>query len=151
VYYIAENKINGIPRDKTFRYSEVQYPAVAYGDSSITLFPDEAEYLVVLYASCKSLQNAMGAMKDSIVHSGQGGTYAAPTDLNLTSPTGSQGWEQVRHWIEREEDNELAQVQVTALSAELQQFVAEYQWYQGQQTKLQQDYDKGLQAIKGGK
>ena len=52
--------------------------------------------------------------------------------------------------ITREEDNELAQIQVTALSAELQQFVTEYQWYQGQQAKLQQDYDKGLAALKGG-
>ena len=37
------------------------YPAVAYGDSSITKFPDEAEYLVPIYASIKSLQNAMAS------------------------------------------------------------------------------------------
>ena len=48
------------------------------------------------------------------------------------------------------EDNELAQIQIAALSAELQQFVTEYQWYQGQQAKLQQDYDKGLATLKGG-
>ena len=37
------------------------YPAVAYGDSSITKFPDEAEYLVPIYASIKAIQNALGA------------------------------------------------------------------------------------------
>ena len=129
----------------------VGYPSVdASAVSTIANFPDEAEYLVILYASIKVLQNKMNEMHASIVHSDQDGTYTAPTDLNLSSPTGSQGWEQVRHWIEREEDNELAQIQVTALSAELQQFVTEYQWYQGQQAKLQQDYDKGLAALKGG-
>ena len=117
--------------------------------STIPNFPDEAEYLVVLYASCKVLQNKMSEMQASIVHSDQDGTYTAPTNLNLSTPTGSQGWEQVRHWIEREEDNELAQIQIAALSGELQQFVTEYQWYQGQQAKLQQDYDKGLAVLKG--
>jgi len=61
VYYIQNNKINAIPASKTVGYSEVQYPAVAYGDSAIAVFPDEAEYLVPLYASIKSLQNAMAA------------------------------------------------------------------------------------------
>ena len=27
-------------------YSEVQYPSVAYGDSAVARFPDEAEYLI---------------------------------------------------------------------------------------------------------
>ncbi len=37
----------------------VSFPAVAHGDSAITNFPDEAEYLVVLYASIKALQRLM--------------------------------------------------------------------------------------------
>ena len=40
----------------------VSYPTVAYNDAAIANFPDEAEYLVTLYAACKSLQSAMGSM-----------------------------------------------------------------------------------------
>ena len=122
----------------------ISYPSVAYNDNgTIANFPDEAEYLVVLYAAIKSLQSAMGEMNASIVHSDQDGSYSAISSL-------SQGWENVRFWLENEEDTEMSQGTINALSAELQQFVTEYQWYQGQQTKLQQDYDKGLAALKGG-
>jgi hypothetical protein len=42
----------------------ISYPSVAYNSNgTIANFPDEAEYLVVLYAACKSLQSAMGAMQ----------------------------------------------------------------------------------------
>ena len=38
------------------KYSEVQYPTVSYGDSSIATFPDEFEYVVVLYAAVKGME-----------------------------------------------------------------------------------------------
>ena len=39
----------------------ISYPSVAYNDGgTIANFPDEVEYLVVLYAACKSLQSALG-------------------------------------------------------------------------------------------
>ena len=60
VYYIENNKINALPDGGSCKYSEVQYPSVAYGDSAISVFPDEAEYLVPLYAAIKSLQNVLG-------------------------------------------------------------------------------------------
>ncbi len=41
----------------------IAYPSVAYNDSAIANFPDEAEYLVPLYGSIKALQSAMGAMQ----------------------------------------------------------------------------------------
>ncbi len=40
----------------------VAYPSVAYSDSVVANFPNEAEYLVTLYAAIKTLQNAMGGM-----------------------------------------------------------------------------------------
>ena len=124
----------------------ISYPSVdADVVSAIVNFPDEAEYLIVLYAAVKVLQNKMNEMQASIVHSDQDGSW---TTANTSGE--NQGWEQVKYWIETEEDNELAQIQIAALSAELQQFVTEYQWYQGQQAKLQQDYDKGLAILKGG-
>ncbi len=64
VYYIQNNILSVIPEPTNSNNAQVQtlaYPAVAYGDSSITRFPDEAEYLVPLYASVKSLQNLLGS------------------------------------------------------------------------------------------
>ena len=61
IYYIENNSLDVLPAGGSVTYSEVQYPAVAYGDSAIAVFPDEAEYLVPLYASVKALQNALGA------------------------------------------------------------------------------------------
>ena len=60
VYYVENNKINALPDGGSCKYSEVQYPAVAFGDSAITRFPDEAEHLVALYGAIKSLQNVLG-------------------------------------------------------------------------------------------
>ena len=60
VYYVENNSLDVLPDGGTCTYSEVQYPAVAYTDSAISAFPDEAEHLVALYGSIKSIQNAMG-------------------------------------------------------------------------------------------
>ena len=62
VYYIYNGKLNALPASRSCKYLEVNNPAVAYGDSAISSFPDEYEYLVPLYASVKSLQNVMGSM-----------------------------------------------------------------------------------------
>ena len=60
VYYLESNNLNILPSASSAvgKYSEVQYPAVAYGDgaSGISNFPDEAEYLVVLYAAMKAVE-----------------------------------------------------------------------------------------------
>ena len=61
VYYIYDGKINAIPTSGSCKYLEVNNPAVAYGDSNVSNFPNEYEYLIPLYASVKSLQNALGA------------------------------------------------------------------------------------------
>ena len=63
VYYITNNTLSVIPEPTNSNNAQIQtlaYPSVAYTDSSITKFPDEAEYLVSLYASVKSLQNKLG-------------------------------------------------------------------------------------------
>jgi len=58
VYYLESNYLNILPSASSAvgKYSEVQYPAVAYGESAIAVFPDEAEYLVVLYAAMKAVE-----------------------------------------------------------------------------------------------
>ena len=64
VWWITINALNMFPTPTDAQNGLIQtlaYPAVAYGDSSITKFPDEAEYLVPIYASVKAIQNALGA------------------------------------------------------------------------------------------
>jgi len=59
VYYIEGNKINILPASSSGIYYVVANPTVAYGSSSIDNFPNEAEYLVVLYASIKAVEFLM--------------------------------------------------------------------------------------------
>jgi len=64
VWWITINALNMFPTPTDAQNGLIQtlaYPAVAYGESSITKFPDEAEYLVPIYASIKAIQNALGA------------------------------------------------------------------------------------------
>ena len=140
IYYIDNNELDVLPDGGSCTYSEVQYPAVAYSADAIAVFPDEAEHLVVLYGAVKSLQNVLGNMNSSIVHSDQDGSYSA-------SSSSSQGWEKVRDYIQSDEDVELSGASLSSLSSEMQQFMLEYQWYEKQQAKLQADYDKGIQAL----
>ena len=144
-FFIKNNTIDVLPASGACKYSEVQYPTVdASADSAIAVFPDEAEYLVVLYASIKALQQNMAALEAGIpVNSDQDGSYSA-------SSSSSQGWEKVRDWFESDEDVEMASATMNALTAEMNQTVAEYSWYEKQQQKLQADYDKGLKLLMGG-
>ena len=64
VWWITINALNMFPTPTDAQNGLIQtlaYPAVAFGDSSITKFPDEAEYLIPIYASIKAIQNALGA------------------------------------------------------------------------------------------
>jgi len=74
VYYIENNAVDVFPEGGSVTYSEVQYPTVSYTASDISLFPDEAEYLVVLYGAIKALQNKMGSKFSEL-----------PTDITLSA------------------------------------------------------------------
>ena len=146
VWWIVNNILSIYPEPSSAgaTVQTLAYPAVAYGDSSITRFPDEAEYLVPLYASVKTLQNKMASMMDEIPrNSDQDGTFT-------TASASSQGYEKGRYMLENSEDIELAGGVLSSLTNEMQQFMAEYKWYQEQQAKLQADYDKGLQIVRAG-
>ena len=77
-----------------------------------------------------------------LIHSDQDGTYSA------SSSSTAQGWERVRGLIE-DEDIDLSSASISALGAEMQQFVTEYSWYSDQYTKLQAQYVLGIGALKG--
>ena len=125
----------------------VSYPTVTNGLDEIANFADEAEPLVVLGAAMKALCYKMTEMHTLVPsHSDQDGTYSDPN-----TSAENQGWEQVRHWIDNEEDSELAGVNAQTLGAEVQQWTTEYQWYHGNHQMLQQEYQQKLMfLVKGG-
>ena len=76
-YYIESNFINVLPTSLSCKYEEVQYPTVANTDTAISVFPDEAEHLVVLYASMKALQYRMQIKSSDL---------PSDSDLNAVPP-----------------------------------------------------------------
>ena len=67
VYYIEGGKLNILPASLSGIYYIVGTPSIdADSDSSISNFPDEAEYLVVLYASIKQLHQYMNSKKGDL-------------------------------------------------------------------------------------
>jgi len=80
VYYTQNGKINVLPASLSCKYDEVQYPTFTAGDAgtldvaaatSIANFPDEAEYLVVLYAAIKGVEYMMLDEEDQEVYAPQ--------------------------------------------------------------------------------
>ena len=67
VYYIEGGKINILPASSSGIYYAIADPSIdASAVSAISNFPNEAEYLVVLYAAIKVLQNKMNEL-DTVV------------------------------------------------------------------------------------
>ena len=63
-YYVTNNILVVVPTPTNAQNAHVQtlnYPTVAFGDSAIAKFPDDGEYLVVLYGAIKSLQNLLAS------------------------------------------------------------------------------------------
>jgi len=64
-YYVTNNILVVVPsptNDQNAHVHTLNYPTVAFGDSAIAKFPDDAEYLVPIYGAIKSLQNSLGAL-----------------------------------------------------------------------------------------
>ena len=64
-YYVTNNILVVVPSPTNAQNAHVHtlnYPTVAFGDSAIAKFPDDAEYLVPIYGAIKSLQNSLGAL-----------------------------------------------------------------------------------------
>ena len=73
VYYIQNGKINVLPASLSCQYEEVQYPSITHGGgaSGVANFPDEAEYLIVLYAAIKAVERLMLDEEDQEVYAPQ--------------------------------------------------------------------------------
>jgi hypothetical protein len=233
VYYISNNLLSVVPEPSNSQNAHVQalaYPTVAYtdGNSGIAKFPDEAEYLVPLYAAIKSLQNALAAksgnsdittaltaMKaaieaaesifDKMEHTeesvfGDEDTFTTATSQltrvkdavdkvsdiingNIPSSTtdafGAQANEDIElvtsalniaqtelsraqmhlsEWVAigdmrvKEVNASLSEAQGygSEIQSRLSVLSTEYSWMEKQQAKLQLDYDKGIQIVRGG-
>tara|TARA_R100001086_G_scaffold48601_1_gene21495 strand:- start:2781 stop:3914 length:1134 start_codon:yes stop_codon:yes gene_type:complete len=91
-YYITNGILSVVPEPTNSQNAHVQtlnYPTVAFGDTAITKFPDDAEYLVVLYGAIKSLQNKLSTLIKSDLSLSTPPTLASadftvPTIANVT-------------------------------------------------------------------
>ena len=66
-YYVTNNILVVVPTPTNSQNAHVQtlnYPSVAFGDSAIAKFPDDAEYLVVIYACIKAIESAFTSEED---------------------------------------------------------------------------------------
>ena len=146
VYYIEPqpgtiaNKIKILPLSGSSLCNAtiINYPTPAIGDSSITLFPDEAEYLVVLYASVKALQRLMNDKSSSLPSEPN---FSAPDSLTLpllpsnvyidfvnaesyTLKTVFPDFVDANTWLNTEEDSEMVASRVQVIGAQLQEYQA---------------------------
>ena len=229
VYYIEGNKLNILPASSSGVYYVIANPNIdASAVSAIDNFPNEAEYLVILYAAIKVLQNKMNeySISDltinatppilpSLTSNSVSFSTTAPT---YASQVVSPDFTDANTWLNTEEDSEMVASRMSVIQGQLQDHqskiqnelnvfnkenieyqaqlqkaiqdaqlasaddsqllqkyqgevqkyqadvgkevqqyqqnfqkkVTQYTWYQGQQSKLQQDYNQGIQMLASG-
>ena len=66
-YYVTNNILVVVPSPTNAQNAHVHtlnYPTVAFGDQVIAKFPDDAEYLVVIYACIKAIESVLTSEED---------------------------------------------------------------------------------------
>ena len=126
VFYVNEE-----PRDIT------NNAALTYAHSNIKYFPNDKVYLVVIYASIKSLGNALSAKTKSnlsidvvipVIPSLSSSTVTLPTNIPFFSaPTSAVSYTNIDTYIDTEEDVELAASKIQEMSIKLQEYQANIQ------------------------
>ena len=146
----------------------IAYPAVAYNNSTISNFPDSAEYLVVLYAAMKSLLSAIGSLEIPPNVTDEDANTTSLTD-DIVALTSDQvgtddDFQNFNKWftalgemIEDDEDIELASAQIEKINSyvntwniQLQGNLAEMQQYMQLYQTLKADYTMGIQMLVSG-
>ena len=177
VYWIESNSsdastlfIKPTPTDaQPAKVYHVAYPTVAYSDSIIGNFPDEAEHLVALYAAQKSLLSAIGSLEIPPNVAVENADSASLTADLADTGSGFQigvddNFEDFNTWfialgemIEDDEDIELASAQIEKINAyvntwniQLQGNLAEMQQYMALFQILKADYMAGIQMLASG-
>jgi len=173
VFYIQNNYLNVLPAGTSSVVDEVAYPTVAFSDSAIDLatsgapFPDELEYLVVLFAAMRSLQNKIGSIEIAPNTSGSGSTETLTTDMEAITDNqiGTDAdFDDFNKWfvalgemIEDDEDIELAGAQIEKINSyvntwniQLQGNSAEMQRYVTTFQVVKADYSYGITTLRTG-
>jgi hypothetical protein len=172
VYWIISNGSNpGLEvfpsptSTKRARVHHIAYPATAFNWQGIDNFPDSAEYLVVLYASMKSLLSAIGALAIPPDAFGDGTALTSDATALSTEQVGvdaeflqfDQWFTALGEMIEDDEDIELASAQIEKINAyvntwnvQLQGNLAEMQQYTALFQALKGDYTMGIQMLTSG-
>ena len=165
VFYIQNNYINVLPAGVAIKYDEVDYPAVAYGDSSVAYFPDEAEHLVVLYGAMKALVAHIGGLTIPPGVSGDASTLTSDAQAITSEQIGTDAeflefdmwFTALGEMIEDDEDIELASAQIEKINAyvnswniQLQGNLADFQRYSAILQSVKSDYVTGITMLKSG-
>ena len=199
-YYIQNSLITLFPTGDGKLVSMPTYsqssPLDASAISTITNFPNEYEYLVVLYAAIKALQQVLNSIvladaSIAYVNASVGDGIAAAVDSITVAPTDAAGstgsaytsptvqtdggtielttivqldaentiddfdgnaiefdqwWSTLAHLIEDQEDSELAQLQISKISAYVNAFQAEVQDAQAAMQATIEDARQSTQA-----
>ena len=106
VYWINNTSLEVYPTPTSGENAKVYYvylPAVAYGDSAISYFLTEAEYLVVNYASIKSLNYLMNQISND--------------ELDLVTD-----FADANNWLNTEEDSEMVNSRISVISSQINDF-----------------------------
>lgn len=135
VYYIEGGKINVLPSGSSRDYYIIADPSIdASTASAISNFPNEAEYLVVLYAAIKVLQNKMNeksiSLPDDIILPNI--PEAPSISENFVSITGNAptyskdsfilDFPDANNWLNTEEDSEMVASRVQIIQTQLQEY-----------------------------
>ena len=122
IYYVNKTPVNNVNGN-----------ALAYSDSTVRYFPDDKVYLVVIYASIKSLYNALSAH---------------------TNPTVVPNFGDAENWISIEEDPEMLagriqtiNSQITEFQAKVQESVVDYGWMEQRAKSLVQEYNNAFASM----
>jgi len=136
---------------------ETDGTALDHASTGIKWFPNDKVYLVVIYAAIKSLESAMSAKSIPTV-SGDGTAPIELTDVSILDDDNTidvrldqgeidQWWSTTGHFIEDEEDTELAIAQIQKITAYVQAYQAQlagnttdYGWMQARHQILSQQY-----------
>jgi len=133
----------------------IVYPTVDVSASTVEIanFPDEATYLVVLYAATRQLLKFQAAMSASWNSEITQALNNAKDVINNNQPSTTTD----AYGALENEDIEimgaalsLASQQLGEAGSRLQQDSAQYQWYGDQYVRLSAEYARGLAALKGG-
>ena len=135
----------------------ISYPTVdVSADSTIANFPDEAEYLVVLYTSMKALHQQMNSKQSDLPSlalppaptsptlstTAVSFSQAAPT---FTKPAVALDFAQVNTYIDTNEDVELSSAKLQEISAQLNEFNSNINNEQTEFNKENVEYQAQLQ------